>query len=149
QLTAVFTPANPAAYAPSVSPIVELVVTGVPTTSITLAISPVSPVAAGVPVTLTATVVPSTAAGTVQFKDGTINLGNPVAVVNGTASGSTSRLAVGTRSLTATFTPTNPAAFSPSTSPPVDFVVTGVGAAGAPGAIATSTALTTNPASPV
>ncbi|MCA1704443.1 MAG: Ig-like domain-containing protein, partial [Actinobacteria bacterium] len=99
-------------------------------------------------VTLTATITPATAIGTVQFKDGTANLGNPVAVGNGTASGTTSMLAVGSHQLTAVFTPSTPAAFSPSTSPPVTFVITGPTGA-SPGAVATSTALTTYPGSPV
>jgi hypothetical protein len=146
-LTAVFAPTDPHAFSASTSPPVTMVVTGAAATSVALATSPESPVSYGTPVTLTATITPLTAAGTVQFKDGTTNLGNPVAVVNGMASGSTSKLAVGRRSLTATFTPANPAAFSPSTSPPVEFIVTGTGAAG--GATATSTGLTTNPASPV
>jgi hypothetical protein len=145
QLTAVFTPTDPRAFSASTSPPVTMVVTGATATSTVLTTSPGSPVGYGSPVTLTATITPSTAAGTVQFRDGTTNVGNPVAVVNGTASGSTSKLAVGRRSLTATFTPANPAAFTASTSPPVEFVVTGM----VGGATATSTALTTNPASPV
>ncbi|MGH3815033.1 MAG: Ig-like domain-containing protein [Pseudonocardiaceae bacterium] len=94
-------------------------------TSTALTTSPASPVAQGTEVTLTATITPATAAGTVQFKDGTTNLGDPVAVSNGTASGSTSALAAGSRSLTAVFTPSNPTTFGPSTSPMVTFVVTG------------------------
>lgn len=140
-LTAVFTPANPAADAPSVSPVMVFVVTGVPATTVTLATSPASPVAQGTPVTLTATVAPPTAAGTVQFKDGANNLGNPVTVAGGSASGTTSTLVSGSHQLTAVFTPTDPHAFSASTSPPVTMVITG--------ATATSTALTTSPASPV
>jgi Bacterial Ig-like domain (group 3) len=74
-------------------------------------------------VTLTATITPTAAAGTVQFKDGTADLGNrPVS--NGTASISTSMLAVGSHQLTAVFTPTNPAAYARSTSPAVTVVVT-------------------------
>ncbi len=143
-LIAVFTPANPAAYGPSTSPAMVFVVAGAPATSTVLATSPASPVAQGSPVTLTATVTPATAAGTVQFKDGATNLGNPVTVSNGAASGTTSTLAVGSHPLTAVFTPTDPAVFSPSTSSPVTFVITA-----ATGAVATSTALTTSPASPV
>jgi hypothetical protein len=146
-LTAVFAPANPAAFSPSTSPAVMFVVAapaGATTTSTALAASPVSPVGQGTPLTLTATVTPATAAGTVQFKDGTANLGNPVTVSNGTASGSTSTLAGGSHELTAVFIPANPAAFSTSTSPPLTFAIT------APtGAATTSTALTTYPASPV
>ncbi|MGH8571777.1 MAG: Ig-like domain-containing protein, partial [Gammaproteobacteria bacterium] len=43
-------------------------------TSTALTTSPASPVAQGTEVTLTATITPATAAGTVQFKDGTTNL---------------------------------------------------------------------------
>ncbi len=146
QLTAAFTPTNATLFSPSTSPAVTFVVNapaGATATSTALTTSPASPVAQGSTVTLTATVTPSTAAGTVQFKDGTTNVGNAVNVTNGTASGATSTLAAGSHQLTAVFTPTNAATFSPSTSPAVTFVVT------APGAAATSTALTTSPASPV
>ncbi|MGH3548335.1 MAG: Ig-like domain repeat protein [Pseudonocardiaceae bacterium] len=148
-LTAVFIPARPVAYAPSTtayspstSPAVMFVIPGAIATSTALATSPATQAASGTPVTLTATVTPATAVGTVQFKDATTNLGNPVIVTNGTASGSTSALAVGSHSLTAVFTPTNAASFVPSTSPPVTFAITAPA-----GAAATSTALTTSPAS--
>lgn len=97
----------------------------VPVASTTLmTMSPASPVAPGTPVALIATVTPPTAAGVVQFKDGTNNIGYPVTVTNGTASGTTSRLVIGSHQLTAVFTPTDPAAYGPSTSPAVAFVVT-------------------------
>jgi hypothetical protein len=95
-------------------------------TRTTLAVSPVSPVAQGSRVTLTATITPPTTVGTVQFKDGTTNLGSPVTDSNnGTASGSISMLAPGPHQLTAVFTPANLAAFSTSTSQTVTFVVAG------------------------
>lgn len=143
-LLAVFVPADPAAYRPSTSPAVTFVVAGAPATSTTLATSPPSPIAPNVPLTLTATVNPVTAAGTVQFKDGTTTLGNPVIVSNGTASGTTATLTVGSHPLNAVFAPANPAAFSPSTSPAVMFVV-----AAPAGATTTSTALAASPPSPV
>jgi hypothetical protein len=96
-------------------------------TSTTLTASPASPVAQGTPVTLTATVTPAKAAGTVQFKDGTTNLGTPLTITNGAASLTTSTLTTGSHQLTAVFTPTNPAAFSPSTSPAVSLTVTKAG----------------------
>src|SRR5918997_4595893 len=108
-----------------------------------LSVSPVSPVVQGTRVTLTATITPATAVGTVQFKDGTTNLGNPVVVVNGTASGTTSMLAVGSRQLTAVFIPSNPAAFSSSAAPVVTFVVTTSSQA-----VATTTRLSASPVSP-
>jgi Bacterial Ig-like domain (group 3) len=93
-------------------------------TSTALTASPASPVAQGIPVTLTAAVSPAEAAGTVQFKDGTTNLGDPLTVTNGVASVTMSTLAAGSHQLTAVFTPTDSAAFSPSTSPAVSLTVT-------------------------
>jgi trimeric autotransporter adhesin len=69
----------------------------------------------------TATVTPLNAAGTVQFKDGMVDLGGPVRVIAGQALGPVSFLSEGPHSLTAVFTPTNPAAFMPSTSNTVTF----------------------------
>jgi hypothetical protein len=63
-----------------------------------------------------ANVTPSNAAGTVQFKNGTTNLGVPVPVTGGVAVGPLTSLPPGTYSITAVFTPTNPANFRPSTS---------------------------------
>ena len=64
----------------------------------------------------TAQVTPTNATGTVQFKDGTTNLGAPVHVTPGTTVGPVSTLHPGTHSLSAVFIPTNPARFQPSTS---------------------------------
>jgi len=94
-----------------------------PTTT-SLTTSPASPLAQGSPVTLTATITPSVVAGTVQFKDGATNLGNPVTVSNGIASATTSTLSVGSHQLTAVFTPSDLAAFGPSTSPAIKFTAT-------------------------
>jgi hypothetical protein len=91
-------------------------------TSTTLTVAP-SPAFQGLPVFLFATVAPTNAAGMVQFKDGTTALGAPVPVTGGTAFANTSTLSKGTHSLTAVFTPTNPTAFGPSTSPPVSLTV--------------------------
>ncbi len=113
-----------------------------PTTTATttaLAVTPGSPQNAGVQVTLTATVSPSGAPGSVQFFDGANPIGGPVTVAGGTAQTSTSGLSIGTHSLTAQFTPTNPASnpteFSGSTSTAQSFVVT------TPPATPTNTAL--------
>ena len=65
--------------------------------------------------------VPTSAAGSVQFKDGTTNLGAPVHVIAGIAVGPLSILRPGQHSLTAVFTPTHPAKFPPSTSNKVTF----------------------------
>lgn len=56
------------------------------------------------------------AAGTVQFKDGTSDIGKPVRVFGGIALSFTWGLERGPHSLTAAFTPTDSADFGPSTS---------------------------------
>jgi Bacterial Ig-like domain (group 3) len=126
QLSAVFTPSDSTAFTTSTSQTVPFMViassTGPAPTKTVLATSPSSTVAQG---TVIATITPSTAVGTVQFKDGTTDVGAPVTVSNnGTASGSTSLLAPGSHSVTAVFTPTDRAAFSPSTSPALTYVIT-------------------------
>lgn len=55
--------------------------------------------------------------------DGSSTLGAPVPVVAGAAFLATSTLAAGVHSLTAVFTPSAPAAFSPSSSLPVSLTV--------------------------
>ncbi len=142
QLTAVFTPTDQATFTPSTSASVPVTIaapggaagaagaaatSAATATGTELATSPASAVAAGSPLTLTAMITPATAVGTVQFRDGTTNLGNPVIVSNGTASGTTSTLTPGSHQLTAVFTPTNPAVFSPSTSSAVPVTVVGAG----------------------
>ncbi len=61
------------------------------------------------------------AAGTVQFMDGTTDLGGPVSVSAGFAFGGFSVLPAGNHSVTAVFTPDDPASFQPSTSKIVKF----------------------------
>ncbi|MGH3771572.1 MAG: hypothetical protein ACRDRW_09285 [Pseudonocardiaceae bacterium] len=61
-------------------------------------------------------VAPVNAAGTVQLKDGTTNIGAPIPVTFGIAVGHLVSLPPGPHSLTATFIPTNLAAFQLSTS---------------------------------
>jgi hypothetical protein len=132
ELTAVFIPANPAAFSTSTSPPLTFAIaapTGATATGTALTTYPASPVRRGTPVSLFATVTPTTAAGTVQFKDGIANLGNPVIVSNGAASGTTSTLTVGAHQLIAVFTPMDQAVFSPSTSPVLIFEVTDRGLA--------------------
>jgi hypothetical protein len=73
------------------------------TPTVTLTADP-SSIAEGDSVTLTADVSPAID-GTVQFKDGTTNLGSPVTVTAGSADYTTSALAQGTRSLSAVFSP--------------------------------------------
>jgi hypothetical protein len=62
------------------------------------------------------------AAGSVQFKDGTTSIGSPATVTNGAAS-ITTTLGSGAHTLTAVFAPTDPAAFGSSTSNTVSYVV--------------------------
>lgn len=111
-------------------------------TTTSLAVSPSSPAASGTVETLTATVAPAGAVGSVQFKDNGANIGSAVSVSGGTAS-LTQTLASGSHPLTAVFTPTDATAFSASTSNTVTYVVT------PPASATTSTALAVSPASPV
>ncbi|MGH3856464.1 MAG: Ig-like domain repeat protein [Pseudonocardiaceae bacterium] len=89
-----------------------------------LTTSPTSPTPTNTPVYLTAMVNPRTATGTVQFKDGTTNLGNPITLTNGTASRTVASLTTGLHHLTATFTPTNPTTYASSTARPVTYMIT-------------------------
>lgn len=75
-------------------------------------------------VTLTATVSPADAAGTVQFADGSAKIGQPVEVSNGKATTTVSSWTAGAHSLTAAFTPTDSTAFAASTSSAVTFTAT-------------------------
>jgi hypothetical protein len=146
-ITAVFT-ATAAGYNGStsspVSQVVNAVVAAVGTTT-ALAVSPASPVITGTSTTLTATVTAadsSNAVGSVQFLDGTTNIGAPVAVASGTASTSTT-FSIATHSITAKFVPTNTANYTGSTSAAASYTVT------AQPATTTTTALNVTPASPV
>jgi hypothetical protein len=92
-------------------------------TTTTLAASPASSAVQGTAVKLTATVAPAAAVGTVRFLDGTTQLGTPVAVSGGTATLTTSALAVGTHTLKAAFTPSDSAVYGASTSAPLSYTV--------------------------
>ena len=85
-------------------------------THTTLTSSPATQAYVGESVTLTAHVDQTSAAGTVQFKDGATNLGSPVAVASGVASTPSMLPDEGTHSYTAEFTPTDTATYSGSTS---------------------------------
>jgi hypothetical protein len=63
-------------------------------------------------VTLTATVTPASATGTVLFEVGGTNIGSPVSVTNGVATTTTSFATAGTETLSAAFTPTGSATAS-------------------------------------
>lgn len=113
-----------------------------PASTTVLAVTPSSPQNIDTPLTLTATVTSTaTVAGTVQFKDGTTNLGTPVAVTAGSASLTTSSLTGGSHTLTAEFIPTSAASIAGSTSNAVPFTID------AP-AQATTTTLSSGPAAP-
>lgn len=123
-LSATFTPADPAAFTGSTSATVSYVVNGTATATTTALVADPNPAAAGKPVKLTAQVSPRGAHGTIQFLDGTAPLGDPQPVKpNGTAQLNTKTLTPGSHTLTARFIPTDPAAFDPSTSPPVTLTV--------------------------
>lgn len=110
-------------------------------TNTTLTVAPSGSVPADLPVTLIAIVTPCAAQGTVQFKDGDTNIGDPVPVIRGTgwtitptsttgtrtmqnvAFAITSSLATGTHALTAHFIPADRTAFEPSTSPAVQLTI--------------------------
>jgi Bacterial Ig-like domain (group 3) len=77
-----------------------------PTTT-TLSVSPPSPQQFGTNETLTATISPSAAPGSVQFEDNGNNIGSPVTVSGGTAQIQTSSEPVGTDNLSAVFTPSS------------------------------------------
>ncbi|MDQ2881225.1 MAG: Ig-like domain-containing protein [Actinomycetota bacterium] len=116
QLTAVFTPTDANLFGASTSSAVTFVISGAATTGTTLDTAPTSPVVENTPMTMTATITPAAAIGSVQFRDGNTNIGAPVTVNNGTAK-ENATLGVGSHRLTAVFTPTNTALYSTSTSP--------------------------------
>ena len=110
-------------------------------TTTSLSASPAGTATQGASVGLTATVSPA-AAGTVEFFAGAASLGSS-AVSAGAATLPVGTLAVGTHQLTATFTPSDPAAYIGSTSTAVAYVITAVPA---PDADATKTTVTVAPA---
>jgi len=108
--------------APSASPALSQRILQLPTTAAVT--SSQNPSTLGQSVTLSATVTPASATGTVQFKDGAANLGAPVSVNSGTATLPVSSLTLGSHSITAVYSgDTNNAG---STSPAVSQVVTTV-----------------------
>jgi hypothetical protein len=115
-----------------------LVYPSVATSSTALAVSPTSPQTVGFGnATLSATVTPSSATGTVKFFDGTSQVGTTQTVVSGSASVTATTPALGTHPYKAVFT-SGSGTLTGSTSPTVNFVVQ------AP-ATATTTALSANP----
>lgn len=133
----VFTPADPTTFTGSQSAVLSYTVNPATNTTTTLTASPTGTAELGATVTLNATVSPQ-AAGTVQFKDGSTNIGSPVTVSSGSANTTTSSLALGSHTLTAVFTSSD-IAFKGSTSNAVSYTIT---------AKATSTTLSVSPSSP-
>jgi hypothetical protein len=94
-----------------------------PESTTTLVVSPVSPSTYTQSVTLTATVASAgsaTPTGTVQFKDGSVNLGSPVAISSGAANLSTATLVPGNHSLAAVYSGDGATQASASASAPFD-----------------------------
>lgn len=113
-------------FTPSRSSEVPLVVEGsAAATTTALTVTPPDSVRRGEPVTLTAVVTSAggTPAGTVIFADAATVLAT-VPLTNGSASFTTSQLAVGTHVLHATFAPSNSAAFAFSVSGLTELTVT-------------------------
>ena len=96
-------------------------VPAVSTTS-TVSVSPSGSALTGAAVTVTGTVSPAAAVGTIEIFDGTTRLGGGAAT-GGAFTVETSALAVGSHSLTATFTPANAQDYQASASAAVAFSV--------------------------
>jgi len=109
-ITAVFTGAG---FVSSTSAPATVSVT-VPDRATTTTLTVPSSAQTGASVTLSASVSPTPAGGTVQFKDGVTALGAPVAIVNGTASLEHTFTSVGNHAVTAIYS--GVAGFEPSTS---------------------------------
>ncbi|MDQ1130131.1 HtaA domain-containing protein [Microbacterium sp. SORGH_AS_0888] len=92
-------------------------------TQTSLGVDPATTAAEGADVTLTATVSPADAAGSVEFFAGTASLGT-AAVADGSAARTISTLPVGSLSLRAVFTPADAALFAASASEELPFTVT-------------------------
>jgi hypothetical protein len=95
----------------------SFIVVNLPAITTTTTLNPLTPSTYGQPATLTATVVPAPAGGTVQFYDNGVALGSPVTVSNGTATCSINTLAVGNHPITASYSGTTGYAASSTTGP--------------------------------
>ncbi|MEV4626549.1 Ig-like domain repeat protein [Micromonospora sp. NPDC049523] len=147
QITAIFVPAAGASYGPSTSAPLEYEITDASVrTTTTLVVTPTGSATQHGEVVLTATVTPATAVGKVKFiYRSASTIGNPVQLVQGTATVRTTTLPPGEYALTARFEPTDPAAWEPSDSPEVPYrVIT----AATPTATPTASATPTNSATP-
>lgn len=92
-------------------------------TTTTVSGSPSGSAPFGTSVTFTSTISPSTAQGTVTFRDGNTILGTAT-VSGGTATFTSSTMLVGTHQITATFTPTTSGEYETSTSSSITYVIT-------------------------
>ncbi|PZG12619.1 hypothetical protein C1I95_25385 [Micromonospora craterilacus] len=124
--SAIFTPADAAAFNGSQSEAVPYEITGegAAVTTTELTVSPAGPRPQGSSVTLTARVRPEAAIGTIRFEDGSTPLGDPVQLQNGVASISTTTIPVGTRSLKAVYVSGDTTRFFGSESAPQSYVIT-------------------------
>ena len=151
-ITAQYFPGS-ASFSGSTSSALTFVVTSVPTvgtTTTTPTAAPTSPQVAGTSVIFSTTVAPvsgTLTGGSVKFFNGATQIGATKSLAGSATSGTpvtvssdaTTSLAVGTRSITAQYTPTD-AAFSGSTSSALSFVVTA-----APAATTATTITATSP----
>ena len=122
-LQAVFTPTDPALWAPSSSAVLSYQVNaGTLPLFTTVVLTVVPPVGVGgSPQTLTATLSPAAATGTVRFSDGPAPLGPAQGVVAG-SSALTVTLPVGSHPLTVAFTPAA-TGYAASASPTLAYIV--------------------------
>lgn len=123
-ITAVFTSTS-AGINGSTSAAATLVVNAAAATATTtaLVVNPSGSIEKFTPVSLSATVTPSGAAGKIQFLDGGANLGAAVTVSGGVAGLTTSSLGEGDHSLAARFVPADSGAYAASESPAVSLNV--------------------------
>ena len=98
-------------------------------TEVDLEADPEDEAEVGDEVTLTATVTPDEATGTITFRDDGTALGAAVNVEDGEASFETDDLDLGDHTLTADFTPAAAAVFAPSTSDELEYTILAQGAA--------------------
>lgn len=92
--------------------------------AVSLATSPAVTATAAATVTITATLSGVNTAGKVQFYDGTTPLGSPVTVAAGVAEYETDALSEAVHTLTAKFSPTDPARVKTASSAPVSLTIT-------------------------
>ena len=123
-LRASFTPTS-SAYTSSVSPVVSVTVTqpvAATVTAVALAASP-TPGVTGSTSAVTATLTPAGATGTVQFTDNGVALGPRQPIAGGAATIAVGNFPAATHSLQATFAPTDPALWAPSSSSVLSYPV--------------------------